>query len=94
VGRARDVGQRRLDRRAELVVPVDDEEGQQLVAALHVPVDRRRHHAEVPGNRAERERGSAVPGQVLPSDPGDVVHRLRASAFPGSACHAPILPQL
>ena len=50
----------RLDRRAHGVVGVDDQRGQQVVAAGEVAVDGRRHHARSPGPRPAAT-GSAPP---------------------------------
>ena len=49
-------------------VGVDEQQGEQLVAVGDVAVDRRRHHAEVTGHRAQAQPGGAVLGEVLPAD--------------------------
>ena len=72
---------------AQSVVGVHDERGQQGVPVGEVAVQRGRHHAQLPGDRAQ--------GQCLRTDAsqlsaGFVLDRecdLRASAFPGRAMH-------
>ena len=54
----------RLGRVAEGVVAVDDQRGEQVVAAREVAVDRRGDHAELPGDRAQREAGGAALGEL------------------------------
>jgi hypothetical protein len=45
----------RLGDLAHRVVPVDDQRGEQVVAAGEVPVQRRGDHPHVPGDGAQRE---------------------------------------
>jgi deazaflavin-dependent oxidoreductase (nitroreductase family) len=79
------LGEPRVDDVAELGVRVDDEQRQQLVAARDVSVHRRRHHPEITGDRAERQRGGTVLRQMPPPDlqhpPGHVVAAARAGSF-------------
>ena len=84
-----------LDGLADGVVSVDDQCRQQLVAAAEVPVDRRRHHAQVPGDGAQRERGGSLGRQTCPGDVGDLAGDLRASPFPGRSVsrHAPTIAE-
>src|SRR4051812_26029408 len=48
----------------ERVVALDDQPGQQVVAAGEVPVDRRGRHPQLPGDRPQGERGGAHLGQL------------------------------
>ena len=77
----------RLERRvhgvAELVVAVHDQQGQQLVAAGDVAVDRGRDQPEVAGDGAQRQGRGAVRGQVLAADADDVTHGLLAGPGAG-----------
>ena len=70
-----------VDRVAELVVPVDHEQGQQVVAAAHVAVDRRGDDAEIPGNGTHRQGRRSLGGEVPATDPGDVLERLGAGSL-------------
>ena len=54
-----------VDGIAELVVPVDHEQGEQVVPAAHVAVDRRGHHAEVARDGADGEGRRTLGGEVL-----------------------------
>ena len=62
----------RVDRVAELVVPVHDQQRQQVVAAADVAVDRRGHDPEIACDGSHRQRGRSVGGEVAAPDPGDV----------------------
>ena len=72
---------------AEFVVSVDDEQRQQFVAALDVPVDGGRHDAEVACDGPQRQGGGADRGQLFASDPRDVLQRLLAGAFSWCSWH-------
>jgi len=83
-------GDRRVDPVADLVVGVDDEQGEQVIAAPDVAVDRRRHDAEVARHRAQGQRRRADAGELLAAEPEDVVEGLLMGALPGSG-HGPIV---
>ena len=57
---------------AQRVVGVDDQGREQVVPAGEVPVDRRRRHAQLPGDRSEGEPGRALGGEVPPGGVGDL----------------------
>src|SRR5262249_19671429 len=63
---------RLLHGRADRVVAVDDQGGQQVVPAREVAVDRRGNHAHLPGDRTQREPSRAVRGKLPPCDLGDL----------------------
>ena len=81
---------RLLDGRAEGVVGLDDQQRQQLVAAGDVAVHRRRHHAELAGHGAQRQRGGAVGRQLVAPGAHDLRRDLGSRPFRGhpwrSAC--------
>jgi hypothetical protein len=64
---------------AEGVVRVDDQRGEQIVAAWEVPVDRGRDHAEVSRHRSQRQVGP-VGGEVPPRDRLDLFDHFGADA--------------
>ena len=72
-----------LDGRAQGVVTLDDQRGQQLVPAGEVAVDGRRHHAQLPGHGPQRQGGGTVGGQPGPGDVGDLPGQLGADPLPG-----------
>ena len=76
---------RLLDGRAEAVVGVDDEHGQQGVAVGDVAVDGRGDHAEIAGHGAQGEGGRAVPGQMLACGVEDLCGDLDAGSLAGGA---------
>ena len=55
-----------LGERSHRVVGIDDERGQQGVPARVVAVERRRRHAQLAGDGAQRQRCRSAVGQVLP----------------------------
>ena len=65
-----------LDRGAEPVVRVDDQRGEQVVAAREVAVDGRRHHADLAGDGAQRERGRALLGELAAGGGEDLLGEL------------------
>ena len=62
----------RLGGSTQSVVAVDDERGEQVVAAREVPVHGGAHHAQLAGDRSQRERGRAVDRHLLAGDPQDL----------------------
>ncbi len=83
VGDAVHLRQGSVDGVAQLVVPVDHEQGEQVVAAAHVAVDGRGDHAEVACHGPHGQRRCAVGGEVLAADAGDVLERLGPRTGPG-----------
>lgn len=67
----------------QLAIGIDEQERQELVPVLHVPVDRRGHDAEVAGHRAEREGGGSVQGEMLAAQPDDLLDGPDAGLFAG-----------
>lgn len=87
VGVGGDGGERVVDGVGEFGVAVDDEEGEQFVAARDVAVHRRGDDAEVAGDGAQRQGGGAVGGEMFAADPQDVGHRLLPGAGAGGSGH-------
>jgi hypothetical protein len=93
---ALEVGLRRvvggLGRGAQVVVAVDDEPGQQVVAAREVAVDGGGGHPQFPGNGAQRQGGRADLGQLASGRFGDLGGELGTDAFAGGG-HALRMPE-
>ena len=81
------VRRRPLRGRAERVVRVDDQGGEQVVAAGEVAVDGRAGHAELPGDGAQRQRGGAVRGELPAGDLGDLPRELGSDPRSDSLVH-------
>ena len=73
-----------LGGRADGVVGVDDQRGQQLVAAREVAVDRRGGHVHLAGDGAQRERGGSDLGELLAGDGLDLAGELGAHSGAGA----------
>ena len=71
-----------LDRVAQTVVGVDDERGQQLVAAREVAVDGGRHHAHLTGDGPERQCRGSVLGELTAGGVEDLLGEFGAHARP------------
>src|SRR5512133_2854143 len=69
-----------LERIGESVPRVDDEGGQQLVAARDVPVERGAGHAELLGDRVQRDAFDAVLRELAQGRGLDLLQRPRAQA--------------
>ena len=80
-----------IDLVGEVGVGVDEQQRQQLVAAGHIPIDRRRHHAEVAGDGTQRQPGRAVFHQMAPAELDDL--RLDPFARVAPLAHRAILTQ-
>ena len=70
---------------AESVVRVDDQRGQQVVAAREVPVERRRDHAQFAGDRAQGEPFGAVRGELAAGGVLDLLGQFGPGPVPGGA---------
>ena len=71
--------------RADRVVGVDDERGEQVVAAREVAVHRRGHHADLAGDGPQRQGRRALLGQVAAGDGLDLLGELGPGPVPGGA---------
>ena len=63
----------------EVCIGVHEQQGQQLVAAGHVPIHSRGHHAQVARYRAQGQPGRPVLDQLTPPK----AHNFRLELFPG-----------
>ena len=79
-----DGGVRLLAGVTEGVVGLDDERGQQGIAAGEVAIDRRRRHAEVARHRPQRQPRGTVLGELVAGTAGDLGDELG----PGPGPHA------
>ena len=82
------LARRRLGRLAQRVIGVSDEQRQQGVPGLDVPVERAAHHAEVTCDGSQGQRCGTAGLQVLPGYALDVGEHLLAGELPG-AWHVP-----
>src|SRR3569833_2761698 len=73
---ARAGGRGLLHRLAHVVVAIDDQGGEQVVAAGVVAVDRRGDHAHLAGDRPQGQPGRAIAGQMPAGDLGDLADQL------------------
>src|SRR5690625_2885681 len=79
----------------EVVEGVHEQQGQQLVAAGDVAIERRGDHPHLPGDLAQRQSGHALRLELGAGDLEDALHgllpRLLAGRRSGLSGHAPIL---
>ena len=77
---------------ADRVVGVDDERGEEVVAAREVAVHGRRDHAHLAGHGPEREGRRPLLGQVAAGDLLDLLGELGAGPVPGGrACSCVVM---